>query len=534
MKGKNGVPRRPALLVILDGFGLNPSKLHNAVAEAHTPNLDEFFFRNPTTALDTSGRAAGLPEGQMGNSEVGHMTLGSGTVVRQDLVLIDQAISDGSFFHNPALTSAVDRALARGRPVHLLGLVSDGGVHSHVRHLLALIRLCRKRGAVPLVHMVTDGRDTPPKSAREYLRQVEEALAGTGGRIATLIGRFYAMDRDRRWERVERAWRAIVLGKGRQSASADTAIDIAYANGETDEFIQPSVIAGYTGIEADDELISFNFRKDRPREIVAALAKPDFVGFDRGDSPLARVTCMMTYEKTLQLPHAFDPDQPRITLNRVVSAARIKQFHCAETEKYAHVTYFFNGGRETPASGETHMLVPSPKVATYDLKPEMSADKVADKVIEALESGNYGFVLVNFANGDMVGHTGVREAIIEAVEALDLHVGRVLDVAQANGYSVVLTADHGNCEQLVDPLTGGPHTQHTTHPVPCAVRDSQFWRLRSCGGLANVAPTLLQLMGLAQPVEMEGESLLLEPLSGEVASVGERVLEQTREVAEAA
>ncbi len=512
MKGKTGVPRRPTLLVILDGFGLNPSKIHNAVAEAHTPNLDEFFFRNPTTALDTSGRAVGLPEGQMGNSEVGHMTLGSGTVVRQDLVLIDQAIRDGSFFHNPAFVAALDRAVARGRPVHLLGLVSDGGVHSHLRHLLALIQLCRKRGVVPLVHMVTDGRDTPPKSAREFLGPVERALEGTGGRVVTLMGRFFAMDRDRRWERVERAWRAIVLGKGRQVMSAATGIDIAYANGETDEFIQPSVLPGYAGIEPDDEVISFNFRKDRPREIVAALAKADFTGFDRGDSPLARVTCMMSYDKSLQLAYAFDPDQPRITLNRVVSAGQIRQFHCAETEKYAHVTYFFNGGRETPASGETHMLIPSPKVATYDLKPEMSADKVADAVIAALESGDYGFVLVNFANGDMVGHTGVREAVIRAVEALDLHVGRVLAAAEANGYSVVLTADHGNCDQLLDPLTGAPHTQHTTHPVPCAVRDSQFWRLRSCGGLANVAPTLLQLMGLVQPVEMEGESLLLEAL----------------------
>jgi 2,3-bisphosphoglycerate-independent phosphoglycerate mutase len=506
-----GVPRSPVVLLILDGFGINPSKIHNAIAAARTPRLDEYFFRYPFTVLTASGPGVGLPEGQMGNSEVGHTTLGSGCVVRQDLVLIDDAIADGSFFTNPALCAAVEAAMAQRRPLHLLGLVSEGGVHSHVSHLLALIDLCRSKGVRPLLHMITDGRDTAPKSALHGLEEVERALELAGGAIVTVSGRYFAMDRDRRWDRTERAWRAIVLGRGRNVASPRAAIETAYAAGKTDEFIPPSVVAGYRGLAAGETMISFNFRKDRPRQIVAALADPGFHGFDRGEPRLAAVTCMMQYEAGLGLPYAFKPEAPAVALNRILGAAGIRQFHCAETEKYAHVTYFFNGGSQEQQAGEEHCLIPSPQVATYDLKPEMSAPAVADAVIRAIGEG-YGFIVVNFANGDMVGHTGDMRAAVRAVEALDRQVGRVLDAATARGYSAVLTADHGNCDLMVDPETDEPHTQHTTHPVPLLVMDQERWVLAAAGGLADVAPTVLHLMGLPAPEVMTGRSLLLQVL----------------------
>lgn len=459
----------------------------------------------------------------MGNSEVGHMTLGSGTVLRQDLVLIDDAIADGSFFDNDALGGAVLRAKDKGRPLHLLGLVSDGGVHSHQRHLLALIELCRRHRVTPLVHMFTDGRDTPPKSALTALGEVEEALDGAGGAVATVTGRYYAMDRDRRFDRTERAWRAIVLGKGRQAASASAAVDAAYAAGETDEFIQPSVIGDYKGIEADDVGILFNFRKDRPRQIAAALAVDGFDGFDRGTAPRMDLTGMMSYAKALGLPYAFTPETPKRSLNRILSEAGIGQFHCAETEKYAHVTYFFNGGVEAPADGEVHRLIPSPMVRTYDLKPEMSAREVAQAAVEAMESGDYGFIVINFANGDMVGHTGYMDAVVHAVEVLDECVGRVLDAATAHGYSAILTADHGNCDLMVDPETDEPHTQHTMHPVPFLVVDQQRWLLAATGTLADVAPSVLQLMGLPPAAEMSGHSLLIEALAPQPITALERM-----------
>jgi 2,3-bisphosphoglycerate-independent phosphoglycerate mutase len=504
------VPRRPVVLVILDGFGINPSKINNAVAEASTPRLDEYFFRYSFSVLDASGPGVGLPVGQMGNSEVGHMTLGSGSVVRQDLVLIDDAIADGSFYANPALLRAVQSAKSRGRPLHLLGLVSDGGVHSHLNHLLALIDLCGRSQVEPVVHMITDGRDTPPRSALQYLPSIEQALADVGGRIATVAGRFYTMDRDRRWERVERGWRALVLGKGRGAASARDAINAAYAAGESDEFIQPSVVAGFTGLGDDDVLVSFNFRKDRPRQIVAALATPDFGGFDRGAWPRLDLTCMMEYDPALALPYAFVPEAPAVTLGGYLGRLGIPQFHCAETEKYAHVTFFFSGGSHDKAPGESHRLIASPRVATYDLKPEMSASQVAQAVIEAIRGGDYGFIVVNFANGDMVGHTGDRLAAIRAVEALDREAGRVLDAATAYGWSAILTADHGNCDLMVDPETDEPHTQHTTHPVPFLVVDQNRWTLAPAGTLADVAPSVLTLMGLPIPEAMTGRSMLIE------------------------
>jgi 2,3-bisphosphoglycerate-independent phosphoglycerate mutase len=508
--------------MILDGFGINPSKINNAIAAAHTPRLDEYFFRYPFTLLNASGAGVGLPDGQMGNSEVGHLTLGSGCVVRQDLVLIDDAVASGSFATNPALVAAVDRAVAANRPLHLFGLASVGGVHSHVSHLLALIELCRIKGAQPLVHLVTDGRDTPPKSALHGLAAIEQALAGAGGDIATVAGRYFAMDRDRRWDRTERAWRAIVLGRGRHAPSAVAAIENAYAAGKTDEFIPPTVIGGYKGIAAGDPLISYNFRKDRPRQIVAALAQDQFDGFDRGEPRLADVTCMMEYDRRLGLPYAFSPEAPAVTLNHLISEAGLRQLHCAETEKYAHVTYFFNGGRQERLPGEEHHLIPSPQVATYDLKPEMSAPSVADAVIRAIGEG-YGFIVVNFANGDMVGHTGDMNAAIRAVEALDHQVGRVLDAAIGAGYAAIVTADHGNCDLMVDPETDEPHTQHTTNPVPFLVVDQERWLLAASGGLADVAPTVLNLMGLPRHPAMTGRSLLVRPMAPVVVPALERL-----------
>ncbi|MCG6967538.1 MAG: 2,3-bisphosphoglycerate-independent phosphoglycerate mutase [Chromatiaceae bacterium] len=512
MSNPSGVPRRPVVLIVLDGFGLNPGRLNNAVARADTPNLDAYFARYSHTALHASGPAVGLPDGQMGNSEVGHLTLGCGSIVRQDVVRIDDAIDNGEFGRNAALLEAADRAASRGRPLHLLGLVSDGGVHASLTHLQALIRLSHERGAKPLLHMFTDGRDTAPRSAPDYLPIVEPALHEAGGAIASIMGRFFAMDRDQRWERTELAWRALMLGKGQHALSAESGIRAAHAAGDGDEFIRPILLPPFQPISAEDEVVLFNFRKDRPRQIVAALALPDFSGFDRGTTPLARVTCLMAYDSSFNLPHAFSPERPLVTLGEVVSANGIAQFRCAETEKYPHVTFFFNGQRAEPSPGEHQFMVPSPKVNTYDQRPEMSARVVADAVIQAIESGHHGFILVNFANGDMVGHTAVAEAVIRAVETLDREVGRVLEAAVAADYSVILTADHGNCEEMIDPLTDEPHTQHTVYPVPCLVMDEEAWQLSCVGGLSNVAPTVLQLMGLQQPQAMEARSLLLRPL----------------------
>lgn len=510
----SGVPRRPVVLVILDGFGVNPSKINNGVAMAETPNLDAWFSRYPHTLLNASGLAVGLPDGQMGNSEVGHITLGAGDVVRQDIVSINAAIENEDFFENPALAHAACAAARMRRPLHLIGLVSDGGVHSHIDHLLALIELAKPYNGRILLHMITDGRDTAPRSALNYLPQVEAKLHEAGGAIASVMGRYFGMDRDKRWERTELAWRALVLGKGQQAQSAATAIRSAYAAGDSDEFIRPILLPSFEAIAQDDPVIFFNFRKDRPRQLVAALSQPEFTGFDRGDAPLAAVTCMMPYDRGFHLPYAFAPEQPAATLGQVVSEMGLAQFHCAETEKYPHVTYFFNGGRTVPYSGETQLLIPSPRVATYDQMPQMSAAAVADAVIGAMSLGRHALIVVNFANGDMVGHTAVPHAVIQAVEALDREVGRVLDAAVNAGYSVLLTADHGNCEEMVDPATGEPHTQHTTYPVPCMIVDEDNWQLSCAGGLANVAPTVLELMGLRIPAAMRAGSLLLKKLPG--------------------
>ena len=506
----SGVPRRPVMLVILDGVGVNPSKVNNAVHEASTPRLDDFFSRYPHTVLNASGHAVGLPDGQMGNSEVGHLALGAGEIIRQDMVQINEAIASGEFYRNPALSHVLGKAQQTGRPVHLLGLVSEGGVHSHIDHLYALIETCRRHAVKPLLHMITDGRDTAPQSALDDLPLLEARIHEAGGGIASITGRYYAMDRDNRWERTELAWRALTLGKGQSALSAGTAIRAAYAAGDTDEFIRPILLPAFQPIAPNDQLISFNFRKDRPRQIVAALAMRDFTGFDRGTAPRAQVTCMMPYRKQDKLPYLFDPERPATTLGEVISTLGLAQFHCAETEKYAHVTHFFNGGRSEPYSGETRLLIPSPNVATYDLMPQMSAHGVADSVIKAISQGRHAFIVVNFANGDMVGHTAKRHAVLTAMKTLDEEVGRVLDAAETAGYSVLLTADHGNCEEMIDPLTGEPHTQHTTYPVPCMVMDKDNWKLSCQGGLSSVAPTVLELMGIPRPECMTSPSILLQ------------------------
>ena len=510
-----GVARRPVILIILDGVGVNPSKNNNAVYEASTPQLDDYFSRYPHTVLNASGYAVGLPDGQMGNSEVGHSTLGAGQIMRQAIVSINDSIESGEFFTNPALLNALHKAKQMQRPMHLLGLVSDGGVHSHIEHLYALIKACKQHRVTPLLHMITDGRDTAPQSALTVLPELESRLNEAGGAIASVVGRYYAMDRDNRWERTELTWRALVLGKGESAISAQTAISAAYAAGDTDEFIRPILLPSFTEMLQDDVVISFNFRKDRPRQMVAALGKTEFLGFDRGDAPQPEVTCMMPYSKADHFPYLFEPERPSTTLGQVISTMGLAQFHCAETEKYAHVTYFFNGGRADPYSGETQMLIPSPNVATYDLKPQMSAKEVADAVIKAIGSGRYGFIVVNFANGDMVGHTAKQHAIISAVKTLDKEVGRVLEAAETIGYSVVLTADHGNCEEMINPLTGEPHTQHTTYPVPCLIMDELNWKLSCNAGLSNVAPTILELMGIQVPASMKSRSMLLKSMKRE-------------------
>jgi 2,3-bisphosphoglycerate-independent phosphoglycerate mutase len=515
MSSVSGVPRKPVVLVILDGVGVNPCKTNNGFSEAMTPKLDACFNRYPHTTLNASGYAVGLPDGQMGNSEVGHLTLGAGAIIRQDSVCISDAISNDQFFSNTAFVQAVNRAKQKQRPVHLLGLVSDGGVHSQIDHLMALIEICRQANVSPMLHMITDGRDTLPSSALNYLPELETELHEAGGAIASIMGRFYAMDRDNRWERTEIAWRALTMSSGESGRCAESAIRSAYHAGDTDEFIRPILLPTFESIQENDEVIFFNFRKDRPRQLVSALADEGFAGFDRGNTGLANMTCMMPYESSYAYPYAFEPERPEITVSEIISEAGLNQLHCAETEKYAHVTYFFNGGHAGKYEGEEQILIPSPKVATYDLKPSMSAQEVADTVVSALNNKEFAFIVVNFANGDMVGHTAKKHAILEAVETLDSEVSRVIHSAENNGYSVIVTADHGNCEEIIDPYTGEPNTQHTTYPVPCLIVDEDNWQLSSAGGLSNVAPTILELMGLPIPEEMSAGSLLLRKLPGE-------------------
>jgi len=506
-------PRRPVLLIIMDGIGVNPSKLNNAVALAETPNLDKIYSSNPVCLLEASGRAVGLPEGQVGNSEVGHLTIGAGTLLRQDLVKIDDAISDGSFNSNEAIAGAVERARSKNEPLHIVGLVSDGGVHSHIDHLIALLNLCQQASVVPALHFIADGRDSAQKSALPYLDKVMPALTEAGGYIATVLGRYYAMDRDNRWERVSLAWNAIAMAEGRSAKNAEEAIENAYTADETDEFIIPTVVEGHKPLNDQSEVFFFNYRNDRPRELSEALALESFDEFERGAYKPVTLATMTRYESSYPFSCAFTRDAPGKTLGQVVSDAGIKQIRSAETEKYPHVTFFFNGGRDEPLPGEERLLVASPSVATYDLQPEMSAISVTEGILDALSDVSAGLIIVNLANADMVGHTGVPEAVIASVETVDNMVGKMWNSAIENGYSIVLTADHGNADMLVDPVTGDPHTQHTPFPVSCTVYDETVWELGNGNALPAIAPTILELMGLERPESMSGRSLLLRPYS---------------------
>jgi 2,3-bisphosphoglycerate-independent phosphoglycerate mutase len=515
------VPKtKPVLLVILDGWGLRAEREANAIAIAGTPNMDALMRDYPWTALETSGLSVGLPEGQMGNSEVGHTNLGAGRIVYQDLVRINRAVEDGSFFQNPVLLEAMRRARSGSGTVHFMGLLSDGGVHSHVEHLHACLELARREG-VPraFVHAFLDGRDTPPKSGLGYLQAFEKRLGETGyGQVATVMGRYYAMDRDKRWDRVALAYGAMVRGEGFKSAGGAQAVEEAYGRGETDEFVKPTVVVSGSGeprarVKDGDAIVFFNFRADRAREITRALTQEGFQEFDAKPRPkLSYYACMTEYDQTFGLPVAYTPDQPTHIFPEQVAQAGIPQLRCAETEKYAHVTFFFNGGREVQFPGEDRILVPSPRdVKTYDQKPEMSAREVTDKLVPAIEARKYGFILVNFANPDMVGHTGILEAAVKAVKVVDECVGRLWKAARGAHMAMLVTADHGNCELMVDPVTGQPHTAHTLGPVPFILADPDFKgaKLRGKGVLADVAPTALQVMGLAQPKEMKGLGLLL-------------------------
>ena len=504
---------RPVLLCIMDGWGERADTVNNAVALAETPNFNRLRESWPAGLMNASEEHVGLPAGQMGNSEVGHMNLGAGRVVFQDLPRIDKAIADGDLERQPAIGRIVDALKASGGTCHLMGLVSTGGVHSHQRQVAALAKVIAARGVPVVVHIFTDGRDCPPKSAAGQLASFVKDL-GAAARIASVTGRFYAMDRDKRWERVEAAWRAVTLAEaGHRAADAVAAVEAAYARDETDEFVSPTVIGEGAAIRDGDGIVMANFRADRAREILTALLDPDFDGFARPRVPQLSVAAgMVEYSSTLaaRMIAIFPPQDLADTLGEVVARAGKRQLRIAETEKYPHVTFFLNGGREEVFAGEDRIMVPSPKVRTYDLQPEMSAPEVCDRLVEAIRSGTYDLIVANFANPDMVGHTGSLPAAIKAVETVDACVGRVAEAIEAVGGAMFLTADHGNCETMVDPETGGPHTAHTTNLVPTVLvgAPDDVIGLRT-GKLADVAPTLLTLMGITPPAAMTGKPMLV-------------------------
>ncbi|MXP65649.1 2,3-bisphosphoglycerate-independent phosphoglycerate mutase [Roseomonas sp. M0104] len=501
---------KPVMLVILDGWGWREEQADNAVRQARTPNFNRLWAECPHSFLHTSGGDVGLPPGQMGNSEVGHLNLGAGRVVMQDLPRISAAVADGSIARLPAVTGLIARLKASGGTLHLMGLLSPGGVHSHQDHGLALAKIFAEAGIPVAVHAWTDGRDTPPEASPDYLAAFEPKLP-QGARIATVTGRYFAMDRDRRWERVRQAYDAMVEAKGGHAASAAAAIQAAHAAGKTDEFIPATVIGDYAGMRDGDGLLCFNFRADRVRQILAALLDPAFDGFTPPRRPrFAGAAGMTEYSEALNqhLATLFGAESMKDILGAVVSAAGLKQLRMAETEKYPHVTYFLNGGEETPFPGEERTMVPSPKVATYDLQPEMSAPELTEKAVAAIGTGKFDLVVLNFANADMVGHTGSLAAATKAVEAVDTGLGRIAEAVRARGGALLVTADHGNAELMKDPETGGPHTAHTTNPVPVLLMGGPQGVALAEGRLADVAPTLLALMGLEQPAAMTGRSLL--------------------------
>ncbi|MTV50190.1 2,3-bisphosphoglycerate-independent phosphoglycerate mutase [Heliobacillus mobilis] len=509
--------KRPVALIILDGWGQRDEKTGNAITMARTPNMDHWMKEYPSTTLACSGEAVGLPEGQMGNSEVGHLNMGAGRVVYQELTRITKSIKEGDFFENPALLAAVRKVKAQGKSLHVMGLLSDGGVHSHINHLIAVLELARRQGLKQVyVHAFLDGRDVPPSSAGEYLIKVLAQMDALDlGIIATISGRYYAMDRDNRWERVEKAYRAMVRGEGRKAVSPSEAIELAYQAGETDEFVQPTVIIDNQGcpisvVNDGDAVVFINFRPDRARQITRAFVDKDFAGFDRGEGkPIVDLVCMTEYDKTIEAPVAFPPSTMANTLGEWLSKQGLQQLRVAETEKYAHVTFFFNGGVEAQYPGEDRVLIASPKVATYDLLPEMSAPAVTEALLERLAIGDKDLYILNFANADMVGHTGIIEAARQAVETVDASLDRIVEAIRQQSGTVVITADHGNAEKMVDEQ-GGPFTAHTTSPVPFILIDDQrkSATLRHDGSLQDIAPTLLALLGLPKPVEMTGTSLI--------------------------
>ena len=501
---------KPVVLCILDGWGIGPDPATSAPAQAQVPTFNRLWATCPHSTLTTFGPDVGLPRGQMGNSEVGHTNIGAGRVVAMDLGQIDLAIEEGSFAREPALRDLIARLKASGGAAHLAGLCSPGGVHAHQAHLVEAARVIATEGIPVLVHVITDGRDVPPQSGAAQVAALEAALP-PGARIVTLTGRYYAMDRDNRWERVETAYRAMVQGQGAAAPSAAAAIAAGYAGGVTDEFLPATVIGDYPGLRDGDGLFFLNFRADRAREILSAIGDPAFAAFDRGARPkLAAMLGMVDYSTAhnAYMTAVFPKKDIVNTLGEWVAKEGLRQFRLAETEKYPHVTFFLNGGRESPFTGEDRHMAPSPKVATYDLQPEMSAAEVSDHFVAAIEAG-YDLIVVNYANPDMVGHTGSLPAAIKAVEAVDAGLTRAVAALEKAGGAMVICADHGNCEVMVDPVTGGPHTAHTTNPVPVIlVGGPPGARLRAGGRLADLAPTLLALMGLARPPEMTGQSLI--------------------------
>jgi 2,3-bisphosphoglycerate-independent phosphoglycerate mutase len=501
---------RPVMLVILDGFGWREDTADNAVRIARTPIFTQLWQTCPHAFLRTSGRDVGLPDGQMGNSEVGHLNIGAGRVVPQELVRIGDAIADGSIAKLPAFTALIRKLHASGGTCHLIGLISPGGVHAHEDHAVALAKLLHAAGVPTVLHAFTDGRDTPPQSAADDLARLIAALPA-GVRVGTVCGRYYAMDRDKRWDRVAKAYNVLVDGNGARFADPVAAVRDAYAHDTFDEFVVPAAIDDYQGMRDGDGILCFNFRSDRVREILGALLEPAFDGFPRPRVPHFTIAVGMTrYSDELApfLDAMFPPEPLTHLLGDIAASAGRTQLRMAETEKYPHVTYFLNGGQETCFPGEDRIMVPSPKVATYDLQPEMSAPELTDKAVAAIEAAKYDLIVLNFANPDMVGHTGVLKAAVRAVETVDASLGRIAEAVRHQGGALLITADHGNCELMKDPVTGGPHTAHTTNPVPVVLLGGDAEALRD-GRLADIAPTLLALMGLPKPVEMTGSTLIL-------------------------
>lgn len=509
--------KKPLMLMILDGWGLNPERRFNAILNANTPNYDKLMKQYPNTKLEASGLAVGLPEGQMGNSEVGHLNLGAGRIVYQDFTRISKDIENGKFYNNPTLVWAVKNAINQNKALHLMGLLSDGGVHSHIDHLKALLKLANEKGLNRVyLHAFLDGRDVPPANAVEYINEIEDYMNEIGvGKIATISGRYYAMDRDKRWERTQKAYDAMVFGEGVQAETAVQALRESYERKKTDEFVLPTVITHKNGspiakVNNGDSVIFFNFRPDRARQLTHAFCDEEFNEFERknGYFPISYV-CMTEYDETIEKAKiAYGPEILKNILSDVLSKAGLKQLRIAETEKYAHVTFFFNGGVEESYPGEDRILIPSPKVATYDLKPQMSAYEVAYEVVEKIKEDLYDVIILNFANPDMVGHTGIFKAAVKAAEAVDECVGKVVKALREKGGTLLLTADHGNAEQMLDYETEEPFTAHTCNPVPLILVNNKPYKLKP-GKLADIAPTMLELLGIEKPEEMTGESLLV-------------------------